>query len=436
MRHVILEGLPAAGKSETLELLSRFFPERVTVLSELVKEVSIREKIDLCSDRERLTQVLLAEAPKRRAAVEEAIGTGKLCLEESHLGVHLAYAQALEDRLFIDAYSTIGNILPIPDVYLRLEIPIAVSLRRQQVRRTPQFELDGSTLERMLSHLHRWHTANKTTVIAVDADRRPSTFLDEVETILELPYASDQAVLEDTFDVLLLLGRPASGKSEFIDFMQRCPRIQRSKRYHIAPFCVIDDFRFLWEKFEEDDLWENLGRSRLYSRPEAGNYAITDEEVWLFLIGKINAHVERLLAEASNLSHRSLIIEFSRGEQHGYAEAFQYLSPGVLSRAAILYVSVSFEESWRRNLARYNVAKKDGILTHSVPREEMERTYGTDDWETLASGPDGFVTANGVRIPYVTMHNEPESTDPVVLDARYATALDRLYTLWRKRRAD
>jgi len=436
MPYVVLEGLPAAGKSETLELLARFFPQRVSVLSELVKEISMREAIDLFSDRQRLTQTLLAEVPRRRVAIDEAVASGKLCLEESHLGVHLAYAKALGDRSFIDAYPTIERTLPVPDAYLRLEIPIAVSLRRQRARRTPQFEVDGPTLERMLSHLDAWHTANGTEVVAIDADRRPSVFLDDIETILELRYAGDQAAAGETFDVLLLLGRPASGKSEFIDFMERCQRTRRSARYHLAPFCVIDDFRFLWEKFEEDDLWETLGRPRLYSRPDAGNYAVTDEGVWAFLIGKINAQAERLLAEAGTDSYRSLIIEFSRGERHGYAEALRHLSPQVLSRAVILYVSVSFEESRRRNLARYDAAKRDGILTHSVPGEEMERTYCRDDWERLVSSinEDGFIIVNGVRIPFTTMHNEPESTVPEVLDERYATALDRLYTLWRNRR--
>ncbi|MEA1870712.1 MAG: hypothetical protein U9N00_00755, partial [Candidatus Bipolaricaulota bacterium] len=94
MRYVVFEGLPAVGKSETLALLARFYPERVRVLPELVKEVVTREKIDLFSERERLTEAILAEIPRRKEEVEAILAKGQLCLEESHLGVHLAYAHA------------------------------------------------------------------------------------------------------------------------------------------------------------------------------------------------------------------------------------------------------------------------------------------------------------------------------------------------------
>ena len=42
-------------------------------------------------------------------------------------------------------------------------------------------------------------------------------------------------------------------------------------------------------------------------------------------------------------------------------------------------------------------------------------------------------TLRGVRVPFVSMPNEPESTDPLVLRERYATALGRLLELVRTR---
>lgn len=431
MRYVVLEGLPAAGKSETLALLSRFYPERVKVLPELVKEVAMQEAINLFTERERLTKAILTALPRRREQIEEALSQGKLCLEESHLGVHLAYARALQDRSFITAYPRIQDYLPAPDLYLHLEIPIELPLKRQRARGTLKFDVGDSALERMLTHLQGWHIAQGNNVMTLDANRPPSVFLSEVEGILGLDYVPAQASLKETFDTLLLLGRPASGKSEFIDFMKKCPFERRAQRYHIAPFRVVDDFLILWEKFEEDNLWERLGRGRLYSRPANGNYSVIDSGIWPFLIGKINHRVEELIAKVDALSHKTLFIEFSRGGKHGYTESLKYLSLKLLSRTAILYVSVSFAESQRRNLARYNEEQRAGILTHSVPPEEMERTYGQDDWFDLAPNPQGTVEVNGTRVPYVTMKNEPESTDPNILDTRYREALDRLYTLWK-----
>ncbi len=429
MRYVVVEGLPAVGKSETLALLARFYPERVVVLPELVKEVALREGIDILTERARLTAAIAAAIPRRRAEIEEAVGAGKLCLEESHLGVHLAYSQALGDAGFMEVYERIKDSLPHPDLYLRLTAPISVSIARQKGRNTPRFFVDEKILERMLVHLNEWHISRRTKVVPIDADRDPAEFLREVEQILGLHYASPEERVNDVFPVLLLLGRPASGKSEFIDFMEKTPLPERAARYHIGNLRVIDDFPILWEKFLEDDIWEKLGRGRLHSRPADGNYAVTDPGIWAFLIERLNLTAQEAL---SGMSHgETLLIEFSRGGEHGYREALSHLAPEVLNRAAILYVDVSFAESRRRNHARYDETHRDSILTHSVPQEEMEGTYKEDDWKELAPAPSGRITASGVEVPYVTMPNEPELTDPRLLDARYRAALTRLWGLSR-----
>ena len=40
--------------------------------------------------------------------------------------------------------------------------------------------------------------------------------------------------------------------------------------------------------------------------------------------------------------------------------------------------------------------------------------------------PNGFLPVHGMQIPFVTMGNEPESTDPAVLEPRFASVTHRL----------
>lgn len=236
---------------------------------------------------------------------------------------------------------------------------------------------------------------------------------------------------EKVFEILLLLGRPASGKSEFIDFMEKCPLERRITRYHIGNLYTIDDFVMLWEKFEEDDLWERLGKPRLFSKRAEENYTVTNEQIWPFLIEKINARAEKYIQSKPGHPPQTALIEFSRGGQTAYTDALNRLSPKILSRASILYLHVSPEESRRRNIARYDKKKKGSILAHSVPEEDLKRTYAKDDWRSITQKSSGQLLVSNARLPYVTLHNEPESDDPAILDRRYHDALKTLYRLWQ-----
>ncbi len=436
MNYVILEGLPAVGKSETVELLARFYPHQVRILPELVKTVVLNEGIDLFNERARLAEAIRKALPERHRRINEILNQGLLCLEESHLGVHYAYSAALGDRDFVELYPTIADALPAPDAYLRMELPVAVSLDRQLARGTTRFDIDGPALGRMLAELDRWHETQTVPLLHVNADRSAKDVLAEIEDLLGLDYGASALPNEETFDVLLLLGRPASGKSEFIDFMTQVSSDHRAREFFIAPFQIVDDFPILWDLFQQDDVWESVGRERLFSKRCNGNYAVSDDSVWGFLIEQINQRVLKSFSFGEPSSRKTLIIEFSRGGPSGYLSALERLSPEILRRAAALYVSVSFEESWRRNIARYDEKKRDGILTHSVPREEMERTYGTDDWGSLTDGPVGLLRIGDVDIPYATMNNEPESKVPDVLSERYRAALSPLYALWNKHHLD
>lgn len=240
--------------------------------------------------------------------------------------------------------------------------------------------------------------------------------------------------MSDIFRHLLVLGRPACGKSEFIDFLKHSNPGMRRKRLHIGAFEEIDDFPWLWEKFQDDVLWEKAGYGRLYTKEYMpGNPGMSPEGAKLFdwCMHKFNAEIaEKYLPREDMGRDTTLLIEFARGGKDGFAKALGILDRAVLEPAAIFHIQVSREESWRRNVARYQEKQKHSILAHMVPKETYDHFYDVNDWTEITKGePSGFLEVNGLPVPFVTMNNEPESTDPAVLEERYSTALARLWEL-------
>ena len=72
---------------------------------------------------------------------------------------------------------------------------------------------------------------------------------------------------KNIFEIILLNGRPAAGKSEVIDYLKNVPVAERIEKFHIGEFEEIDDFPILWEQFEDDDILEKMGLPRLISDP-------------------------------------------------------------------------------------------------------------------------------------------------------------------------
>lgn len=238
--------------------------------------------------------------------------------------------------------------------------------------------------------------------------------------------------MSQLFENILLLGRPASGKSEFIDFMKQVSDADRASKYRIGKFTEMDDFPWIWDKFMEDNILESAGYPRLYSFG-GDNPGLKAEggPLFDFCLAKFNAeYASRYQNNAEFYKDGTLIIEFARGGDNAYAKALALLSPEILKKSAILFVLVSHEESCRRNNARYQEKLQHSILAHKVPDETMETFYKIHDWLALTQHrPDGHVTANGIQVPFVTMSNEPELSDPAQLDQRYGQALRRLEEL-------
>lgn len=110
---------------------------------------------------------------------------------------------------------------------------------------------------------------------------------------------------------------------------------------------------------------------------------------------------------------RTIVLEAARGGPHGaafpltpprgYGYSLAAFSDQILSRASILYVQVSPEESRKKNLERGRPDGGGSILFHAVPLEVMLGEYGCDDMEYLVSQSD---VRDTVRIDKVVAEHD------------------------------
>ncbi len=214
------------------------------------------------------------------------------------------------------------------------------------------------------------------------------------------------------FDILMLLARPAAGKSEIIHYLKNTPPAERLRRFHVGTIDEIDDFPMLWTWFEEDDLLSQMGKARLYSTPEG---YFLHSYLWDLLIRRMALEYHKRKRDYPSLPQPvTTLVEFARGREHGgWRQAFQQLSPEVAQGAAILYIDVTFEESLRKNRRRFNPDRPDSILEHGLSDEKMERLYRDSDWEELTGGAtSGRLAIQGAAVPFVVFENADDVTTP------------------------
>jgi hypothetical protein len=230
----------------------------------------------------------------------------------------------------------------------------------------------------------------------------------------------------NNFPILIITGRPAAGKSEVIDFLKKADPTERLSKFHISDFEELDDFVYVWETFETDDILTRHGKSRVWTDEK---YWFKDHFIWNLYIERINLEYRKKLARNPNYHDgKTTLIEFARGGDNGIHEALSFLHEDVLRRASLMYIKVSYEESVRKNRRRARPGEEHSILHHSLPDEKMDFYYRTNDWEKLAAKDPNYIEVKGFKIPYAVFENEPEKTlDPSLIGQELERATRKLW---------
>jgi hypothetical protein len=234
--------------------------------------------------------------------------------------------------------------------------------------------------------------------------------------------------MSNHFPILIITGRPAAGKSEVIDFLKKCDPIVRLEKYHIANFEELDDFPYVWEMFELDDLMTQMGKPRVWSDEK---YWFKDPYIWDLYIKRLALDYRKKIAKDPAYHDRTTsLVEFARGGDNAIHHALTFLSDEMLSRASLMYLRVTYEESVRKNHRRARKGEEDSILYHSLPDEKMEAYYKTNDWDVIEGKDPNYIEVRGHKIPYAVFENMPEKTlDPRLIGEEIERVTARLWGL-------
>jgi hypothetical protein len=237
------------------------------------------------------------------------------------------------------------------------------------------------------------------------------------------------------FNILLLIARPAAGKSEIIHYLSGVPLENRIKRFHIGRMNEIDDFPMLWTWFEEDALIKKMGHDPIHT--DSDGYFL-QQYFWDLLIERIGLEYEKRIRDIADFeTDYTTIVEFSRGTEHGgYRSAFAHLSPEMIERMAVLYVDVPWQESLRKNRKRFNPEKPDSILEHSLPDAKLERLYKECDWYEVSKEDEKYLSIQGKKVPYIVFENDDDITSQPGegLGNRLEARLIQLWKLWENKK--
>ncbi len=99
--------------------------------------------------------------------------------------------------------------------------------------------------------------------------------------------------MSETFDIVLLLALPASGKSEVRRFLANVEPERLKKEFHIGANLQLDDFPYVHMMRRADDELAKLGKGRLFFK--SGDRPFIDPKDWGTLIHLLNEDYHDLM---------------------------------------------------------------------------------------------------------------------------------------------
>ena len=196
------------------------------------------------------------------------------------------------------------------------------------------------------------------------------------------------------YKYVLLLGRAGCGKSALYRELEK--RILESGQD--ITFERVDDFPKLWAAVERDDALEKEGKERIYfARFNDGELSLINDDLFNVILKEVNLDVLKI-----DKSDHMIFLEFARSN---YVEAVQSFDKSILDFCIVIYMEVSFDICWARNVARHEATIDQGGDDHLVPRGEMEKRFLYDD-------QDAFVQyMKDQNIPVVVVNNEADGEE-------------------------
>jgi hypothetical protein len=192
---------------------------------------------------------------------------------------------------------------------------------------------------------------------------------------------------------VFLLGRPGCGKSALYRELET--RILESGQARTAE--RVDDFPIVWARLQADDALEGEGKARIYSRRADDGSYLANDNFFDGILQEVNANVLGI-----DEPDHMVFIEFAR---RNYVEAIQDFDPRILEQCVVVYMEVSFDTCWARNVARHEAVMAQDGDDHLVGREAMEALYLHDD-------RDAFVAyLEGRGIPVLVVNNEADGEE-------------------------